>query len=55
MLFCQWGRFFADRKRMRYSAVARASASLRLHAKKAHGDKFLTVSTAEEIFGEERK
>ena len=53
--FCQWGRFFADRKRMRYSAVARASASLRAHAKKAHGDKFLAISTAEEILGGERK
>lgn len=44
--FCEWGRFFADRKRMRYSSVARASASLRVHAKKVHGEKFPCISTA---------
>jgi integrase/recombinase XerD len=43
--FCEWCRFFPDRKRLRYSAVARASASLHLHAKKVHADKFPSIAT----------
>ncbi len=50
--FCEWGRFFPDRKRMRYSAVARASASLRAHAKRAHAAKFPQFSTAQQILGD---
>jgi hypothetical protein len=49
--FCEWGRFFPDRKRKRYSALARAAASLRAHARKVHRDKFVRFSTAEEMFG----
>lgn len=49
--FCEWGRFFPDRKRKTYSALSRAAASLRAHAKNVHKDKLLHFSTAEEIFG----
>jgi len=49
--FCEWGRFFPDRKRKRYSALARAAASLRAHARRLHADKFLQFSSAEQIFG----
>lgn len=38
--FCEWGRFFADHKRKRYSAVARAASSLRAHARREHPDSF---------------
>jgi hypothetical protein len=37
--FCQWGRFFRDNSRLRYSAMARAAASLREHIKLEHTDK----------------
>jgi hypothetical protein len=37
--FCEWGEFFEDKKRMRYSAMARAAASLRQHARREHADK----------------
>lgn len=36
---CVWGRFFEDNSRKRYSAMARASASLREHTKREHSDK----------------
>jgi hypothetical protein len=49
--FCQWGKFFPDNKRAKYSAAARAAASLRAHARKSHPDRFLKFSTAEQIFG----
>lgn len=52
--FCEWGRFFRAHKRKRYSALARAAASLRIHARRVHPDKFPKFSTAEEIFGEEK-
>jgi len=32
--FCEWGKFFADKKRTRYSALARAASSLRSHARR---------------------
>jgi hypothetical protein len=47
--FCEWGRFFPDRKRKRYSSVSRAAAAVRGHAKRMHADKFLKISTAAEI------
>jgi hypothetical protein len=50
--FCEWGRFFPDRKRKRYSSVARAAAAVRGHAKRMHAEKFLKFSTAAEILGE---
>lgn len=37
--WCEWGKFVADHKRKRYSAMARAAASLRAHTKKHHADK----------------
>jgi hypothetical protein len=37
--FCQWGKFFRDNDRLRYSAMARAAASLREHTKIEHTDK----------------
>lgn len=46
---CPWGRFFPDRKRMRYNAMDRAAASLRIHNKRAHPETRLHISTAEEI------
>jgi hypothetical protein len=46
---CQWGRFFPDRKRKRFSAMARAAASMRIHNKRAHPETRLHISTAEEI------
>lgn len=49
--FCPWGRFFPDRKRKRYSALARSASSLRAHVRKTHPDKLTKFSTAEEIFG----
>jgi hypothetical protein len=49
--FCEWGKFFAEKKRGRYSAVARASSSLRAHARKDHPERFPAFSTAEQIFG----
>ena len=49
--FCEWGKFFADKKRTRYSALARAASSLRSHARRSHPDKFPKFSTAEQIFG----
>ena len=36
--FCEWARFVPDRKRSRYSALARAAASLRAHARLRPGD-----------------
>ena len=42
--FCEWGRYFPDRKRKRYSALSRAAASLRAHAKREHSDRFLNVT-----------
>ena len=51
--FCEWGRFFRANKRKRYSALARACASLRDHARRAHPDKFPQISTPEQIFGRE--
>jgi len=48
--FCEWARFVPDRKRSRYSALARAAASLRAHARLRHADKFPKFSTAEQIF-----
>jgi hypothetical protein len=53
--FCESGRFFEDRKRKRYSAVVRAAASLRVHAKRMHADKFLKISTAAEILADQVK
>ncbi len=47
--FCEWGRFFRDNKRKRYSALARAASSLRDHARRTHPDKFVKFSTAEQI------
>jgi len=47
--FCEWGRFFEDSKRKRYSAVARGAASLRAHARLVHPDKLLKITTAEEF------
>lgn len=46
---CEWGRFFPDRKRLHFSAMARAAASLRVHNKRAHPETVLHFSTAEEI------
>lgn len=37
--FCVWGRFIRDNSRLRYSAMARAAASLREHTKQDHPDK----------------
>jgi hypothetical protein len=37
--FCQWGKFVADNKRKRYSAMARAAASLREHTRRSHPEK----------------
>jgi hypothetical protein len=37
--FCEWGHFAKDNKRKKWSAMARAAASLRAHTKKAHADK----------------
>jgi hypothetical protein len=48
--FCEWGKFFPDQKRRRYSAVARAASSLRAHARKNHPERFPHFSTAAEIF-----
>lgn len=47
--FCQWGRFFPDRKRKHWNAVDRAAAALRGHAKRSHADRFVHVTTAEEF------
>lgn len=33
---CTWGKFVQDRARTRYSAMARAAASLRAHVKCSH-------------------
>jgi hypothetical protein len=35
--------------------VARAAASLRVHAKRMHADKFLKISTAAEILADQVK
>lgn len=37
--FCVWGNFIRDNARKRYSAMARAAASLREHTKQEHPDK----------------
>jgi len=37
--FCVWGNFIKDNARKRYSAMARASASLREHIRIEHTDK----------------
>ena len=37
--FCVWGNFIKDNRRKRYSAMARAAASLREHTKLEHSDK----------------
>jgi hypothetical protein len=37
--FCEWGHFAKDNKRKKWSAMARAAASLRAHTKKNHADK----------------
>jgi hypothetical protein len=33
---CSWGQFFEDRKRLKYSAMARAAAALREHVRRQH-------------------
>lgn len=38
-IFCEWGRFFPDRKRKRWNSVDRAAAALRGHERKSHQDK----------------
>lgn len=47
--FCEWGRFFPDRKRKHWGAVDRAAAALRGHARVYHADKFLRVSSGADI------
>jgi hypothetical protein len=37
--FCVWGNFIRDNAPKRYSAMARAAASLREHTKLEHSDK----------------
>jgi len=49
--FCEWGRFFADRKRKKWNSMDRAAAALRGHARRVHPEKFLRFSTSEEMFG----
>lgn len=49
---CPWGRFFPDRKRMRFSAMARAAASLRAHNKTAHPNTRLHITTSAELLAE---
>lgn len=45
--FCTWGEFYADRKRMRYSAMARAGIALREHCKLRHPEKDPGLSLSE--------
>jgi hypothetical protein len=48
---CPWGEFVPHRARSKWSALDRAFARLRAHAKKQHPDTFPKFSTAQEIFG----